>query len=447
MRLTLKRVTIFVFVVYFLLTCYTAYILLRKNPTKTRKQPKHIFSISEEEEWNPWGEEFEREQQHTLINDRSSVRWWNNHSLGFGKQYNKAKSNDSKIFEQQTYSVEIWGKAAIGLYLWEHVFNGKTEKKMDGIWSYGFRKIDNIKFKFRTGPGVVYTKVPSDVEYLILILNGRNDQKVSFAKSWLNYLPHFKNLHGVILVLLGDEKCRNDWILPYMSFNGGYINATLIVYDSPLIDNFYFFQWPLGVATYRNFPKEDSKQLDLESERPFVCNFLGTVYPESSRQYLLEILEKNNLSHLCIIKVRYEWQPHETRETLETYVHSLKLSDLTLSPVGMNSECYRIYEAMAYGSVPVVEDVITPGNCASSKTSAFKNILPPFRLLKSLNAPIIFVKNWSELPKILKQEKSLSQDEKSARRIKVVQWYENFKTHQREQLIYLMKQRFFNTKR
>lgn len=45
------------------------------------------------------------------------------------------------------------------------------------------------------------------------------------------------------------------------------------------------------------------------------------------------------------------------------YQYALSLSDLTLNPVGMNTECYRIYEAMAHGSVPVVEDKTTPGLC------------------------------------------------------------------------------------
>lgn len=36
---------------------------------------------------------------------------------------------------------------SLGLYLWEHILGGKLETKMDGIWSYGFKKIDNLKLK------------------------------------------------------------------------------------------------------------------------------------------------------------------------------------------------------------------------------------------------------------------------------------------------------------
>jgi hypothetical protein len=58
---------------------------------------------------------------------------------------------------------------------------------------------------------------------------------------------------------------------------------------------------------------------------------------------------------------------------------------------------FRIYEAMAYGSVPVIEDVMTPGECGVSPASK----MYPLRLLKELEAPVIYVKNWAtDLPKV-----------------------------------------------
>ena len=55
----------------------------------------------------------------------------------------------------------------------------------------------------------------------------------------------------------------------------------------------------------------------------------------------------------------------ESKEGLSSYLHILRSSDLTLCPVGMNSESYRIYEAMSLGSVPVIEDVVVNVNCSS----------------------------------------------------------------------------------
>lgn len=83
----------------------------------------------------------------------------------------------------------------------------------------------------------------------MLVLNGREQSKINSAKEWLNYLPSFKDLQHVAVVLLGNEQCNNDWIKPYMSLNGGRLKFVFLVYDSPDIDNNNFYQWPLGVAT------------------------------------------------------------------------------------------------------------------------------------------------------------------------------------------------------
>ncbi|XP_054721801.1 ribitol-5-phosphate xylosyltransferase 1-like [Uloborus diversus] len=440
MILTLRLVTIVVFFAYLTLSFYTGYILFKSNSSVKDVEFTHrkLALPDDGEDWNPWGEEFERDpplNYRSFIAQKSSLKW-SNQSLDFGKQFYKAKSDE---FNQpsETHNVEIWGKAAIGLYLWEHILNGKIESKMDGVWSYGFKKIENFKFKFRTGPGVITTKAPNDVEHLILILNGRSEDKVSFAKMWLDFLPQFNNLKSAILIILGNEQCHNDWIIPYTSRAGGLVNKTFIIYDSPLVDNVHFYQWPLGVATYRGFPKVDPKQLDLENARPYTCNFLGSVYAHSSREKLLNVIQKYNLTQFCFIKGRNEWQPRETKKSLSIYIQSLRLSDLTLNPVGMNSECYRIFEAMQFGSVPVVENVMTPGACGNSKGIMAPS---PLRLLKLYKAPIIYINDWLELPDLIKKEQKMTLQEKINRRIKLVQWYENFKLNLKEQLLAILKE-------
>lgn len=103
-----------------------------------------------------------------------------------------------------------------------------------------------------------------------------------------------------------------------------------------------------------------------------------------------------------------------------------------MCPAGVNTECYRIYEACSYGSVPVVEDVMTAGSCGNS--SAYLNA--PLQLLKSMNAPFIFIKNWKELPAILEKEKTINLEEKIQRRKRLLHWYQQFKTE--------LKMRFTN---
>lgn len=146
------------------------------------------------------------------------------------------------------YTVEIWGKAALGLYLWKHVLSGKLQNVQNGFIQQGYLTVNDVTFIYRSGPGIIQTTVPSDVQYLILVLNGRSEEKIMAAKLWLDYLPFYPNLKKMAVVLLGNERCDNNWILPYVHSRGGRIDLVFLVYDSPLIDNVEFYQWPLGVA-------------------------------------------------------------------------------------------------------------------------------------------------------------------------------------------------------
>ncbi|XP_074395905.1 ribitol-5-phosphate xylosyltransferase 1 isoform X4 [Zonotrichia albicollis] len=176
----------------------------------------------------------------------------------------------------------------------------------------------------------------------------------------------------------------------------------------------------------------------LHDPRSYLCNFLGTVYKNSSRETLIEILKQDGLDKLCWIAAREQWQPQETNESFKNYQDALLQSDLTLCPVGINTECYRIYEACSYGSLPVVEDVMTPGDCGNS--SAYHSA--PLQLLKTMGAPFIFIKNWKELPAILEKEKKMSLQEKIQRRKKLLEWYRNFKAWMRQKFINTLENSF-----
>ncbi|CAN7937232.1 unnamed protein product [Ixodes hexagonus] len=403
MSVTLRRVTIAVLLVYLALTCYTAYVLLSKSYSKSKDQRQGKLSpLSGEDssDWNPWGEELMR-------------------------------SNASR----QAHTVEIWGKAAIGLYLWEHILNGRLEPKGGGAWSYGFRRIGDIKFKFRTGPGVALSTVPQDATHVLLVLNGRAPEKVSAARAWLDALPTFRKLRGVAVVLLGSEACSgNAWLLPYLKSRGGPVAAAFVVYDTALVDDAEVFQWPLGVATYRGFPKATAKDLDLDSQRPYPCNFVGTVYPKSSREELLRLLGEAP----CYLRTRSEWHPLESKDSLESYLLALKLSDVTLNPAGMNPECYRIYEALEFGSVPVVEDRTLSPDCGRADDGG------SFRLLKRHEAPVLYVRNWTaELMPLLERELAMTLRERADRRRHLVVWYGAFKRSMRDRLVRVLEQKFF----
>uniref|UniRef100_A0A803KGB0 Ribitol xylosyltransferase 1 n=1 Tax=Xenopus tropicalis TaxID=8364 RepID=A0A803KGB0_XENTR len=392
-----------------------------------------LFEVSAnkiEDEWNPWEEDEKSAQDlHVKIIEK----------------YQKSlQKNQPSPPTKTELSVQIWGKAAIGLYLWQHILGGPLEPvDVTAPWREGKIREGSIDLSFITGPAVVPGYFSVESENVVLVLNGREEAKISFAVQWLYYtktLIESHKLKHLAVVLLGNEQCNNDWIRPYLKKNGGTVDLLFVVYDSTWINEDDVYQWPLGVATYRNFPVVEPNWLLVQDLRPYSCNFLGTVYQNSSREILMDVVKKDNLGQLCWILPREQWQPQETNESSKFYHDALLQSDLTLSPVGINTECYRIYEACSYGSVPVVEDVMTPGNCGNSSMSSNA----PLSLLKSMGAPFIFIKSWTELPAILEQEKNMTYQEKVQRRATIIKWYQKFRIQLKEKFLRALKERFLH---
>lgn len=359
--------------------------------------------------------------------------WPHNHNDLIDDTSQKRKQLALSSRPSENVTIEVWGKAAIGLYFWEHILKGPLVPKLGGVWTYGEKSIESLRFKFRTGPGVVPHKVPKDTKHLVLILNGRENEKVNFAQAWLDSLGNFKMLKNVAIVILGNEQCENDWLLNYVAMSRGIIKAVFIVYDITNSYNGLFHQWPLGVATYRKFPLIMPLSVNVQQRRKYRCNFLGTVHSGSSRELLKKVIDSWDFYKDCFVKYRKTWLPNENKETSRQYHYALANSDLTLCPVGFNTECYRIYEACSYGSVPVVEDVATPGQC--NKDS-------PLALLKKYKAPFIFVKNWTELPRVLERERHMSDAELADRRRMIISWYTKFKEQMRLHFVNTLVRKF-----
>ncbi|KAH0520406.1 Transmembrane protein 5 [Microtus ochrogaster] len=130
--------------------------------------------------------------------------------------------------------------------------------------------------------------------------------------------------------------------------------------------------------------------LQVEFEHKSQTRILGR---EKAQSESPQQMKRSNIEY----HTKKRWQPQETNESLKNYQDALLQSDLTLCPVGVNTECYRIYEACSFGSIPVVEDVMTAGHCGN--TSSHHSA--PLQLLKAMGAPFIFIKNWKELPAVL----------------------------------------------
>ncbi|XP_059488754.1 ribitol-5-phosphate xylosyltransferase 1-like [Neocloeon triangulifer] len=337
------------------------------------------------------------------------------------------------------FLVEIWSKASIGDYLWGHILNGPSPTPNGPLMNSAQLTYKDINFSFKSGPGLVPASAPKNVTHLVIILNGRSEDKIEQARVWLDSMPAYEDLRTLAVILLGDEKCNNEWILPYLKKNGGSIDFVFVTYDSPLVDGESFYQWPLGVSVYRGFPNINPASLDLTYPREFTCNFLGTVYANSSRERLSKIINSSSrLQKECFMSGRDKWQPLESEQSRQLYLDTLLQSDLTLSPVGFNTECYRIYEALSLGSIPVVEDIMTPGGCDASSAAS------PLRLLKKMNAPMLYLKDWSQLEEVLESETLLSKEEKINRRKGAVRWYEEFKHSIKKIFVNVLRERWFD---
>uniref|UniRef100_A0A4W5S0I4 Uncharacterized protein n=1 Tax=Hucho hucho TaxID=62062 RepID=A0A4W5S0I4_9TELE len=88
-------------------------------------------------------------------------------------------------------------------------------------------------------------------------------------------------VNRLAVVLLGIKRCTKDWISIYLRRHGGFLDLLFLVYECPLLNDKDVFQWPLGVATYRQFPVVMANSQMVSSTSPFLCNFLGTVYKNS----------------------------------------------------------------------------------------------------------------------------------------------------------------------
>ncbi|XP_017677683.1 PREDICTED: transmembrane protein 5 isoform X1 [Lepidothrix coronata] len=436
MRGARRRLCSALILAYGLFSLYAAYTVFLRPRRSAAPRPPHrdrrgqrgfTNHVALGNEWNPWEEDEKNELAASQQRYEANL-----------KMIKYARSR----LEQTSLRVQIWGKAAIGLYLWQHIFGGHLEPAdVTAQWREGSQKAGKTYFSFLTGPSVVPGYFSVEAEHVVLVLNGREQAKVAAATQWLHYaqtLIQTRKIRHVAVVLLGNEQCNNGWIQPYLKRNGGFVNLLFITYDYAFVNEEDIFQWPLGVATYRNFPVVEPSWSMLHDPRSYLCNFLGTVYKNSSRETLMEILKQDGLDKLCWIAAREQWQPQETNESFKNYQDALLQSDLTLCPVGINTECYRIYEACSYGSLPVIEDVMTPGDCGNS--SMYHSA--PLQLLKTMGAPFIFIKNWNELPAVLEKEKKMSLQEKIQRRRKLLEWYQNFKAWMKQKFIITLENSF-----
>ncbi|NP_001167357.1 ribitol-5-phosphate xylosyltransferase 1 [Salmo salar] len=302
-----RKIFILIVFVYVVFSLYAAYNVFfnTKVITRVHRVVKKITVATSgggvvapnigDDVWNPWEDE-QANALSALHKQREAFR-----------QYQERIDKN----RPKRYKVQIWGKAAIGLYLWEHILEGPLNPTdIQAQWREGEIQVGKIDFSFYTGPAVIQGHVPLDTDSVVLVLNGREQQKISYATRWLQHVQTLMQFHAVnrvAVVLLGSERCTNDWISPYLRRHGGFVDLLFLVYDSPWVNDKDVFQWPLGVATYRQFPVVMPNSHMVSSARPFLCNFLGTVYKNSSRETLMGILKQTGLDKECITTGREKY--------------------------------------------------------------------------------------------------------------------------------------------
>lgn len=369
-----------------------------------------------------------------LLANVGYILWCQLKNIEINQQLSSSGPSPQLISFNRMIDVEMWSKAAIGQYVWENVLGGEITDH--GLYIEGTKQIANITFRFRAGPSLKLQSFQQfPITNLVLILNWRNSEKINYSLPWLKMFDRKNELQNVGIIALGNENCDNRWVEPYLK-RIRKIRFLFVTYDWNLVDEQKIFQWPLGLATYRHFPSSLPGQLDLTTERPYLCNFIGTVYPKSTREEL-QIFFENNLHYQCLVKTRSKWKSTESEESMNYYVEALQSSELTLSPIGRNHECYRILEAVEYGSIPVIEinlSQLSKGYCDR------KHVL---RVFQEFQAPFIYLRNWTEeLPGILLKQKAKPKFEKIKERINLLKWYHRFKIQIRNKLINVIQNNF-----
>jgi len=186
--------------------------------------------------------------------------------------------------------------------------------------------------------------------------------------------------------------------------------------------------FPLGARF--EFKHVTPPEIRRASQRELLFNFVGTLGTSPSRKRMMQSIKSLNTSSTSAIlgrgffqtPERWSGNPNSGKAQkggyleVDEYRAVLLKSVLTLAPAGHNPECFRLWEALEAGSIPVV-----PLGEAYHQHPCTDTLLP----LRQSAAPIIFVRGWTELPDILKDLNDhptrADQMQKEA-----LAWYERF---------------------
>ena len=130
----------------------------------------------------------------------------------------------------------------------------------------------------------------------------------------------------------------------------------------------------------------------------------------------------------------------------DRYAYALQNSEITLSPLGTAAECFRTFEAIELGSVPLIEDKVTGVGCRKPLVPLeYQNTTAPYRLFKLMAAPLTYIKSWNRgdgFVSFVRSFEALSDVQRAHVRLDIFRWYGDFKRRMKTKLIGDVK-RFF----
>lgn len=154
---------------------------------------------------------------------------------------------------------------------------------------------------------------------------------------------------------------------------------------------------PLGprMDTRKVWPTGGSHLVLPSSQRPRLFHAVFSEDTSPSRRILSRVLEEhfnNNGSTTQqnpIISIARNWTSTPHVDPVD-YVQGLHESVFTLAPQGHNPECFRLYEAVEAGSIPIV-----------ALDTAYQNHPCRDALQPWASAPVVWLNSWEELPQRL----------------------------------------------
>mmetsp|Transcript_80542 Transcript_80542/g.141887 ORF Transcript_80542/g.141887 Transcript_80542/m.141887 type:complete len:462 (-) Transcript_80542:54-1439(-) len=182
--------------------------------------------------------------------------------------------------------------------------------------------------------------------------------RVKYADRAVNHILATANNTGklppkIIYFLAGDEYCTN--IEREFPTN---VVFSCYFHKHPPERPYTFRYMPLGVGF--RYPSVEQSELKTGPERRWLFNAMITLETNPARRALASLVTKINatIPKPIFLHLIAKWSKNHDKGYLSPAEYKQVLLDslFTLVPMGHSPECYRFYEALEAGSIPVVVD-------------------------------------------------------------------------------------------